>query len=89
MDRAYEDDKTRQLAEIFGYIPVVPPKKNRLKPWLYDQILYRQRNQVERLFRRLKGFRRVFTRFEKLDVMFSAFLHFAMIADALISVNRP
>ena len=83
MDRAYEDDKTRQLAEIFGYIPVVPPKKNRLNPWLYDPILYRQRNQVERLFRRLKGFRRIFTRFEKLDVMFSAFLHFAMIADAL------
>lgn len=83
MDRAYEDDKTRQLAEGFGYIPVVPPKKNRRKPWLYDPTLYRQRNQVERLFRRLKGFRRIFTRFEKLDVMFAAFLSFAMIVDAL------
>lgn len=83
MDRAYEDDKTRQLAEEFGYIPVVPPKKNRRKPWLYDQTLYRQRNEVERFFRRLKGFRRIFTRFEKLDVMFAAFLNFAMIVDIL------
>ncbi len=83
MDRAYEDDKTRQLAEEFGYIPVVPPKKNRLNPWWYDPALYRKRNEVERFFRRLKGFRRIFTRFEKLDVMFSAFLNFAMIANAL------
>lgn len=83
MDRAYADDQTRQLAEQRGYIPVVPPKKNRLKPWSYDRTLYRKRNEVERFFRRLKGFRRIFTRFEKLDVMFSAFLNFAMIADAL------
>jgi len=32
VDRAYEDDKTRQRAEECGYIPVVPPKKNRRKP---------------------------------------------------------
>ncbi|KJS04448.1 MAG: transposase, partial [Gammaproteobacteria bacterium BRH_c0] len=43
----------------------------------------------ERLFRRLKGFRRIFTRFEKLDVVFIFFIHFALIADALISVNTP
>ncbi|MDR1229442.1 MAG: IS5/IS1182 family transposase, partial [Azoarcus sp.] len=34
-------------------------------------------------FRRLKGFRRIFSRFEKLDLMFRAFLHFALISDAL------
>lgn len=43
-------------------IPVVPPKSNRRKPWEYDRELYKKRNQVERLFPRLKGFRRIFSR---------------------------
>jgi len=42
-------------------IPVVPPKSNRREPWEYDRELYKKRNQVERLFRRLKGFRRIFS----------------------------
>jgi len=83
MDRAYEDNQTRQLALDFGFIPVVPPKSNRLDPWLYDKAMYRRRNEVERLFRRLKGFRRVFSRFDKLDVIFLAFVNFALIVDAL------
>lgn len=83
MDRAYEGDDTRQLALDLGYVPVVPPKSNRLDPWEYDKAMYRKRNEVERLFRRLKGFRRVFSRFDKLDVMFTGFIHFALIVDAL------
>jgi transposase len=83
MDRAYEDNATRQLAREFGWIPVVPPKSNRLEPWQYDKAMYRRRNQIERLFRRLKGFRRLFSRFDKLDVMFLAFLNFALIAESL------
>jgi len=69
---------------------VVPPKTNRLNPWEYDRVMYRRRNEIERLFRRLKGFRRVFSRFDKLDVMFAAFVLFALIVDALrFSVNTP
>ena len=83
MDRAYEGDETRQLAMELGYVPVVPPKHNRLTPWEYDRALYKRRNEIERLFRRLKGFRRIFTRFEKLDVMFVAFINFALIVDGL------
>jgi len=83
MDRAYEDNETRQLALDFGFIPVVPPKSNRLEPWQYDQALYRKRNEVERLFRRLKGFRRIFSRFDKLDALFLGFLNFALIVEAL------
>ncbi len=91
MDRAYEDNETRQLALDFGFIPVVPPKSNRLEPWQYDKALYRKRNEVERLFRRLKGFRRIFSRFDKLDVLllFLGFLNFALIVEALRSVNTP
>ena len=83
MDRAYEDNETRQLALDFGFIPVVPPKSNRLEPWEYDKAMYRKRNEIERLFRRLKGFRRIFSRFEKLDALFLGFLTFALIVEAL------
>ena len=83
MDRAYEGDETRQLVLELNMIPVVPPKANRRDPWDYDRELYKKRNQVERLFRRWKGFRRVFSRFEKLDIVFLAFIYFAFIIDAL------
>lgn len=83
MDRAYEGDETRQLALDLGFSPVVPPKIGRRHPWSFDRALYRRRNEIERLFRRLKGFRRIFSRFDKLDVMFTAFIHFALIAEAL------
>ena len=49
----------------------------------YDRLMHRRRNEVERLFRRLKGCRRIFSRFDKLDVMFTAFIHVALIFDAL------
>jgi len=83
MDRAYEGNATRQLALDLGFTPVVPPLKTRVDPWTYDRVLYRRRNEIERLFRRLKGFRRIFSRFEKLDVIYKGFLLFALIADAL------
>ena len=66
-----------------GFKPVVPPTRNRVDQWGYDRIMYRRRNERERLLRRLKGFRRVFSRFDKLDVMFTAFIHFALIVEAL------
>lgn len=83
MDGAYQDNETRQLVLDLGWVPVVPPSANRVEPWEYDRALYKKRNEVERLFRRLKGFRRIFSRFEKLDVLFLGFVHFALIADAL------
>ena len=88
MDRAYEGDETRTLTLEPGYIPVVPPKSNRKNPWDYDKQLYKQRNQVERLFRRIKRFRRIFTRYDKLDVIFLAFVYFTLIVDALM-LTRP
>ena len=83
MDRAYEGNETRQLAVDLSYIPVVPPLSTRVDPWEYDRELYKRRNAVERVFRRLKGFRRVFTRFDKLDVMFAAFVVFVLVIEAL------
>ena len=79
MDKAYEGNETRQLALDLGFEPVVPPKSNRIESWEYNREMYRRRNEIERLFRRLKGFRCIFSRFEKLDVMFIGFIHFALI----------
>lgn len=59
------------------------PKSTRIQLWEYDRAMYKRRNEVERLFRRLKGYRRIFSRFEKLDVMFTAFINLALIADGL------
>lgn len=83
MDRAYEGNETRALAVEPCFAPVVPPNPNRVEPWEYDRLTYRRRHEVERLFRRLKGYRRVFTRYDKLDVLFLAFVHLALIFDAL------
>ena len=89
MDRAYEGNETRQLALELGFAPVVPPVSTRVDPWEYNKELYKRRNEVERLFRRLKGFRRIFSRFDKLDVLFLGFILVALIFDALLSVNTP
>ena len=88
MDRAYEGDDTRSKAVEKGFIPVVPPKKNRLDPWEYDKELYKRRNEIERLFLRLKRFRKVFTRYDKLDELYMGVIFFALIVDALACVNR-
>ena len=69
MDRAYEGAETRQLVLDLGMIPVVPPVQPPATLGLH-RVLYKKRNEIERLFRRLKGFRRIFSRFEKLDVCF-------------------
>ena len=83
MDRAYEGNETRQLALELGYEPVVPPLRTRVDPWEYNREMYKRRNEIERLFRRLKGFRRIFSRFEKLDAVFLGFIFFALIVDGL------
>ena len=79
MDMAYQDNITQYIAQMLKFDPVVPPKSTRLHPWEYDKELYKLRNQVERLFRLIQGFRRVFCRFEKLDSMYIAFIQLALI----------
>lgn len=87
MDRAYEDEQTRAKAMEKGFTPIVPPKRNRKQPWEYDKSLYKQRNEIERYFLRLKRFRKIFTRYDKLHQLFTGYIFFAMVVDALVSVN--
>ena len=74
MDKAYESNRTRRLAVEMGCMPVVPPRRSRKDPWEYDAELYERRNEVERLFRRIKRFRRIFTRYDQLDLMYLGFV---------------
>lgn len=63
-----------RLAED-GIDPVIPPKSNRKEQIPYDAAVYRQRNRVERFFKRLKHFRRIATRYEKYACTFLAMVH--------------
>ena len=83
MDRAYEDDRTRRVVQDPGATPVVPPRVTRRKPWSFDRQLYARRNEVERLFGRLKRYRRVGTRYDKLDVTFAGFIYLALIYEMI------
>lgn len=74
----------RSSADSLDYKPVVPPKKNRIDLWDYDEELYKRRNEIERYFRRLKRYRRVFTCYDKLDVVFAGFILFTIIADSIV-----
>ena len=88
-DRAYEGDETRQLVLDLGYEPVIPPKSNRREPWDYNRDMYKRRNEVERLFRRLKGYRRIFSRYDKLGRALSGIHNLMLIIEAQRSVNTP
>ena len=79
MDKAYEGHACRAKAQECGMCPVVPPKRNRKAPWDYNKELYKGRNVVERHFRNIKQFRRVFTRYDKLDITYNAFIVFVNI----------
>ncbi len=65
---------------------MVLPKSGKRRPLGTAAEMYKRRNEVERLFRRLKGFCRVFSCFAKLDAVL---LVFALIVDALRSGNTP
>ena len=64
------NEQTRHLAQGLGYRPAVPPPRNRNQSWSYDRALYRRRNESERFFCRLKRFRRIATRYDKLNLSF-------------------
>jgi len=79
MDRAYDSNAIRAKLAAKGIDPVIPPKANRLESIVSDKEQDKQRNKVERLFNKLKQFRRVATRYEKLKATFLAFVTLALI----------
>ena len=76
-DRSYDaDDFLRKITEI-GAEAVIPPRKNRNEQRNYDRVLYKERHLVECFFNKIKHYRRLFSRFEKLDSRHLGLLCFA------------
>tara|TARA_B100001013_G_scaffold326400_1_gene238961 strand:- start:17 stop:346 length:330 start_codon:yes stop_codon:yes gene_type:complete len=78
-DKGYDADYIITKAESIGAEAIIPSKSNRLIERPYDKELYKERNLVERLFNKLKNFRRVATRYDKTASSFLAFVHIAAI----------
>jgi transposase len=76
-DKGYDADHLVTRIEATGAEAVIPPRSNRLTPREFDQHLYRARNLIERFFARLKHFRRIATRYDKLAKSFLSFIHLA------------
>lgn len=76
-DKAYDGNAIRDLIEIQGAVPNIPAKSNRKWRPCFSKMLYRERNQVERFFSKLKHFRRIATRYDKLADNFLAMVKLA------------
>lgn len=75
-DTAYDsDDLIREVLDR-GAIPVIPPRSNRKMLREYDRHLYGERHLVECFINKLKQYRRIFSRFEKLSTSYMGFLSF-------------
>jgi len=64
-DKAYDADHYRARLRQLHIQPVIPNKVNRKRSYAFDKRRYRNRNVIERMFGRLKDFRRVATRYDK------------------------
>ena len=78
-DKGYDADYIVETVGNIGATVVIPPKSNRRIQREYDKNLYKERNIVERMFNKLKHFRRIATRYEKTATSFMAFLNLAAI----------
>lgn len=64
-DKGYDSQDLREWLDQRGTKAVIPPRKNRKRHYDYDKATYRQRNVIERMFCRLKDWRRIHTRFDR------------------------
>ncbi|MBA4788420.1 MULTISPECIES: IS5 family transposase [Hyphomicrobiales] len=71
-DKGYDSDAIRRQVEGMGAMPNIPPRSNRLWKNCFSPVLYRDRNAIERMFCRLKDFRRIATRYDRLAINFLA-----------------
>ena len=76
-DKGYDSDDVRASLLLKGILPVIPPKANRKEAIASDYRAYKDRNRVERMFNKLKQFRRIATRYDKTAVSFLGFLALA------------
>ena len=79
-DKGYDADHLVDRIAESGAEVVIPPKRNRKLQRPYDVDLYKERNRIERFFNKLKQFRRVASRYDKLLANFMGFVKLAAIA---------
>lgn len=79
-DKAYGAKAIREYIVSQNATYTIPPKSDANNPWPVDWYTYRERHLVECFFQKLKWFRRIFTRYDKLDSSFLAFIYIAAIA---------
>ena len=82
-DKAYDADRLRVHIKARGAIANIPNMIRRKKRFRWTKALYRERNNVERFFNKLKQFRRIATRYDKLGATFMAFIQLAAVRISL------
>ena len=78
-DKAYDSDAIRAYVNQLGGVAVIALHPSRSQKPAFDEHLYRERHRIENLFARLKHYRRIATRYEKLHATFAAMLSLACI----------
>jgi len=81
-DKGFDSDPFREWLIARGITPCIPPRSNRLNPQRYSKASYRKRHLVENFFEKLKRFRRIATRYDKLQ---ETFFGFVCLATAIIA----
>ncbi len=82
-DAGYDSDPYREILRGNNNIPVIPGRKNRVTPMVYDQKIYALRRRIEQIFGVIKENRRLTVRYEKSDIAFLAFVAIALIKSYL------
>lgn len=75
-DKGYDSNAFVENIISKGFIPVIPSRKNRKQPRVYDDFLYQDRNRIECFFGKIKHFRRIATRYDKCANSYLSFLYF-------------
>jgi transposase len=78
-DKAYGSKAIRRYIESRGASYCIPPKSNAKSPWECDYVHYKERHVVECFFQKIKAFRHVATRYDKLLQNFKSFTYLACI----------
>ena len=88
-DKGYSAAWVRQFLRERGIEPVIAHRKDESRPAEFDREAYRQRNLIERCVGRLKEFRRIATRYEKLALHYLGMLHLGMLVLWLGTCDSP
>ena len=74
-DKGFDGDDVRSSLLMRAILPVIPPRANRRDPPSCDFKAYKDRNRIERMFNRIKQFRRIATRYDKTRLSYESFLN--------------